>query len=475
MNRTKIVATIGPATRDPQVLEPLLAAGVDVVRLNFSHGSHDKHAEVLREVRRLSEALGRTVAVMQDLAGPKIRTGPMADPGAVLAQGARITLTSRDVPGSAEEVGLTWPDLPRNVHPGDILVLADGALSLRVERAGDQDIVCVVEVGGPLGSHKGINLPGRSINAPILTEKDRADLAFGLELGVDLVAVSFVRTGHDLHTVRTLCKEHGHPDVPLIAKIEKHEALANLDAIVAEADGIMVARGDLGVEIPIEQVPRAQKRLIRAANAAGKPVITATQMLKSMVDSPRPTRAEATDVANAILDGTDAVMLSEETAIGNHPVLAVTTMRKLASDVESDFPHQDWLRRFPCEAGRCSCEEAVAQAAVELAEDVGAAAIITCTMGGFTARMVAKRRPQPVLLATTPDPTIQRRLAPLWGVRTLQIEPRDDFASIERETITKALQAGIVQPGEPVVLTAGLPFQVSGTTNLIKVATAEWE
>jgi len=475
MNRTKIVATIGPASRDAAVLERMIAAGLDVVRLNFSHGTHEKHAAVLADVRRLAEQQGRTVAVLQDLAGPKIRTGPMAESDVYLDVGARLTLTTRKVPGSAQEVGLTWPDLPRNVNAGDILVLADGAITLRVERSGETDIVCRVEVGGPLTSHKGINLPGRSINAPILTEKDREDLAFGLELGVDLVAVSFVRTGHDLQTVRALCRELGHPDIPLIAKIEKHEALANLDQIVAAADGIMVARGDLGVEIPIEQVPRAQKRLIRAANAVGKPVITATQMLKSMVDSPRPTRAEATDVANAILDGTDAVMLSEETAVGNHPVLAVQTMVKLAVDVEAEFPHQEWLRRFPCERGRCSCEEAVAQAAVELAEDVGAAAIITCTMSGFTARMVAKRRPLPMLLATTPDPQIQRRLAPLWGVHALRIDPRDDFAAIEREAITRALQAGLVQPGEPVVLTAGLPFAVRGTTNLIKVATAEWE
>jgi pyruvate kinase len=474
MNRTKIVATIGPASRDAAVLEQLIAAGLDVVRLNFSHGNHEKHGQVLADVRRLAAQQGRNVAVLQDLAGPKIRTGPLAGPDVVLHAGEELVLTSRDVPGNAHEVGLTWPDLPRNVSAGDHLVLADGAITLRVERSGGQDIVCRVVVGGPLGSHKGINLPGRSINAPILTAKDRDDLAFGLAQGVDLVAVSFVRSGHDLETVRALCREHGHPETPLIAKIEKHEALANLEAIVAAADGIMVARGDLGVEIPIEQVPRAQKRLIRAANAAGKPVITATQMLKSMVEAPRPTRAEATDVANAILDGTDAIMLSEETAIGRHPVLAVETMDRLARDVESEFPHHDWLRRFPCDADDCCRGEAVAQAAVELAEDIGAAAIITCTMSGFTAKMVAKRRPRPQLLASTPDPVTQRRLAPLWGVRALRIEPQDDFTAIEREAITCALQAGLVQPGEQVVLTAGLPFPVRGTTNVIKVATAEW-
>ncbi|MEZ4389121.1 MAG: pyruvate kinase, partial [Candidatus Krumholzibacteriia bacterium] len=417
MTRTKIVATIGPASADPAVLEALIAAGLSVVRLNFSHGSHPEHAAVIARVRELATRLGKTVAILQDLAGPKIRTGPMAAEGVVLAPGAAFTLTSRDVPGDDREVGLTWPDLPRNVHHGDRLLLADGALELRVESAGDTDILCTVVVGGPLTSHKGINLPERSLSAPILTEKDRADLAFGLAQGVDLVAVSFVRSAHDLESVRALCTRHGQPDMPLIAKIEKHEALANIDAIVAAADGIMVARGDLGVEIPIERVPRAQKLLIGKANRAGKPVITATQMLRSMVDSPRPTRAEATDVANAILDGTDAVMLSEETAMGRYPVEAVKTMQRLASDVESDFPHDQWLRRFLCDGRDCTTEEAVSQVAVELAEDVGATAIITCTFGGTTARMVAKRRPQPHVLAVTPNAATARRLAVLWGVQ----------------------------------------------------------
>ena len=473
MIRTKIVATIGPASREPAVLERLLAAGVDVVRLNFSHGAHEEHAAVLADVRRLAAAQGRTVAVLQDLSGPKIRTGPMAAAGVVLEAGQTFTLTSRDVPGDAAEVGLTWPDLPHSVRPGDEILLADGLLSLRVEHATDTDVRCRVETGGPLTSHKGINLPGRSISVPILTEKDRADLAFGLAQGVDLVAVSFVRTAHDMRTVRDLCRELGRPDVPLVAKIEKHEALANIDEILPLCDGLMVARGDLGVEIPIEQVPRAQKMLIGKANAAGRPVITATQMLRSMVDAPRPTRAEATDVANAILDGTDAVMLSEETAIGRDPVHVVETMARLAADAESAFPHTEWLRRFPCAAG-CSGEEAVAQAAVELAGDIGAAAIIICTMGGGTARMVVKRRPSQALLALTPDAATQRQLAAVWGVQPMPMDFNEDFLAIEREALTRCLQAGVVQPGDHVVLTAGLPFLMRGTTNIIKVAVAEW-
>ncbi|MBD3220521.1 pyruvate kinase [bacterium] len=472
--RTKIVATIGPASRDPETLGRLMTAGLDVARLNFSHGRHEDHAAVIEAARELSEKLGVTFALLQDLSGPKIRTGTMAADDVVLSAGQRFTLTNRDVPGDAREVGLTWPDLPRTVHHGDRLLLADGALELVVESSGDTDIVCTVVVGGPLTSNKGINLPERSISAPILTDKDREDLAFGLAQGVDLVAVSFVRSAHDIQTVRRLCAKHGRPDVPLIAKIEKHEALANIDEIVAEADGIMVARGDLGVEIPIEQVPRAQKMLIRKANAAGKPVITATQMLKSMVDSPRPTRAEATDVANAILDGTDAIMLSEETAIGRYPVEAVRTMQKLATDVEGEFPHHHWMTRFPCRAGDCTIDEAVSQAAVELAEDVGASAIITCTLGGTTARMVAKRRPNPSVLAATPDQATARQLAVLWGVQPLLIEPQEDFANIERVAIRQALQEGVVQPGDAVVITAGIPFHQRGLTNLIKVAKAEW-
>ena len=391
-----------------------------------------------------------------------------------LEPGQALTLTSREVPGDGATVGLTWPELPRDVEAGDRLLLADGAIELRVESTTDTDIACTVLVGGALTSHKGINVPDRSLRTPALTAKDRADLAFGLEAGVDLVAVSFVRTAEDIASVRELCVAHGRPDVPLVAKVEKHEALENIDAIVAEADGIMVARGDLGVEIPIEQVPRAQKMLIARANRAGKPVITATQMLKSMVDAPRPTRAEATDVVNAILDGTDAVMLSEETAVGAYPVEAVRTMERLAAAVEADFPHADWMRRFPCAGEECTVEEAVSQNAVELAEDVNATAIISCTMGGTTARMVAKRRPAPCVLAVTPDAGTARRLAVIWGVRPLLIDLDDDFEAIERTAIAKALEEGLVKPGDKVVLTAGLPFQVRGLTNVIKVSVAEW-
>jgi pyruvate kinase len=378
------------------------------------------------------------------------------------------------VPGDAREIGLTYEKLPQNVAAGDRLLLADGALELRVDATTGTDIRCTVVIGGELRSHKGINLPDRSLDTPILTDKDRADLAFGLQQGVDYVAMSFVRTAADVRAVRDMVsnKCQGRTcEVPLIAKIEKHEALDNIEAILAAVDGLMVARGDLGVEIPVEQVPGVQKSLIARANALGKPVITATQMLRSMVESPRPTRAEVTDVANAILDGTDAVMLSEETAIGRYPVEAVRMMAGVAAEAEAMFPYDEWTHRHVQE-GSISIEEAVAHAAVQMAGEIGAAAIVTCTQSGSTTRQVAKYRPRERILAMTPDRETYRRLALVWGAEPLSIAASDDFDAIEREAVTCAASRSYVEPGQPIVLTAGMPFHVRGTTNLIKVARA---
>ncbi|MBE0566100.1 MAG: pyruvate kinase [Krumholzibacteria bacterium] len=473
MPKTKIICTIGPASRSPEVLEKLIQAGMNVCRLNFSHGTHTEHAALIRDIRATAARLAAPVAIMQDLAGPKIRTGSIADGGTVtLVAGRRLVLTNRDVPGDADQVGLTYPDLPLNVRAGDTILLADGAMQLRVDATTDTDVICTVEVGGELGSHKGINLPGRSINAAILSDKDKSDLVFGLEQGVDWIALSFVRTAHDVETVKKRIAAAGK-NTPLIAKIEKFEALDNIDEIIAAADGIMVARGDLGVEIPLERVPRAQKMLIARTNAAAKPVITATQMLKSMVDSPRPTRAEVTDVANAIYDGTDAIMLSEETAVGRYPVKAVEVMSRVALDVEGSFDYDAWLGR--CEDdSMLSFSAAVAHTAVEMARDIRAAAIITCTTSGSTTRLVARYRPAQVLLAITPHQQTALRLALVHGARPVVVDLADDALEMERVAVAAALQGGFVKPGQPVVITAGLPFQVAGTTNLIKVATAEW-
>ncbi len=473
MNKTKIICTIGPASRDPKTLEKLMEAGMNVCRLNFSHGTHEEHAALIKDIREVSGRLGLPVAILQDLAGPKIRTGKLKDREFVtLKPDATFVLTNRDVPGSDEEVGLTYDDLPHNVRPGDAILLADGAMELKVLSATDTDVKCTVITGGPLGSNKGINLPTRSINAPILSEKDKADLQFGLSQGVDFIAVSFVRTAHDVATVKKVIT-NAKLDTPLIAKIEKFEALDNIDEIIAIADGIMVARGDLGVEIPLESVPRAQKMLIHKTNAAAKPVITATQMLRSMVENPRPTRAEVTDVANAIYDGTDAIMLSEETAMGAYPVEAVKVMTSVAADTEAHFDYEAWGRRFE-KIGKLGFKSAVAHSAVAMANDIEAAAIITCTKSGGTTQLVARYRPRQALLTMTPVWQTALRMALVFGAIPVVTDMIDTAEGLERQAITQALQGGYVKPGQPVVITAGLPFNVSGTTNLIKVATAEW-
>jgi pyruvate kinase len=468
MPRTKIVCTIGPASRSPGTLARLAEAGMDVARLNFSHGSHSEHAAAIAGVRGIAERLGRPIAILQDLAGVKIRIGEIAGTAVRLERGAAFTLTTRRVAGDAREVSLDYPALAQCVRPGDALLLSDGEVELLVERASDTDIGCRVVAGGALSSHKGIHLPNRSIAAEGLTARDREDLAFGIAHGVDYVALSFVRSAADVLDARKFLGERG-ASIPLIAKIEKHEALASIDAILDAADGLMVARGDLGVETPLEHVPLLQKMLIDRANRAGKPVITATQMLLSMVENARPTRAEVGDVANAILDGTDAVMLSEETAAGRYPVEAVATMRRIAEDTETAFPYETWMRKFE-DRSLQSMPEAVAGAACELAEHVGAAVIVAWTESGTTARLVAKHRPRRPILALSTRPEAARRLALVWGVEPFVAEecPSTD-AMLERAPRIAAAR-GLLKPGEKAVITAGIPMGVAGSTNLIKAA-----
>ena len=467
MPRTKVVCTIGPASRSSETLEQLIRAGMDVARLNFSHGTQAEHLEVITAVRSIAARLGRPVAILQDLAGLKIRVGEIASGAVTLEAGAPFTLTTRQILGSRQEVSVPYPHLTEGLRPGDALRLSDGDLELEVIDTTERDVRCRVITGGTLASRKGVNLPGRAITGPTFTDKDRDDLAFGLRHDVDYVALSFVRTAGDVRDAKGVIQDHGST-VPLIAKIETQEALNNIDEIIDGGDGVMVARGDLGVALPLATVPRLQKMLIGRANRAGKPVITATQMLRSMQDSPRPTRAEATDVANAVLDGTDAVMLSEETAVGRFPVEAVTTMAAIAADAESIFPFDGWMRRF--ETGGPP-PEAVARAACTLAADVNAAAIITCTQSGGTARRVAQYRPRCSILAPTPHADTYRRLALVWGVTPLlnQSQPTTD------ELIDGALRAALatarVRRGQCVVITAGVPVGRPGATNLIKVET----
>ncbi|NLG35950.1 MAG: pyruvate kinase [Lentisphaerae bacterium] len=467
MRNTKIVCTIGPASDSRETLGRMMEAGMNVARLNFSHGTCEEHAEKIALIRGLAEEKRLPVAILQDLAGPKIRTGKFAEGSVDLKPGDAFTLTSREVEGNEREVGLTYRELPQDVQPGDTLLLADGALEFRVEAVEGEDIRCRVVLGGRLSSHKGINLPSRSIRAPILTEKDYGDLAFGLAQGVDFVALSFVRSAADIEVAREFMRKQGVIR-PIIAKIEKHEALGELDGIMEAVDGVMVARGDLGVDIPPEKVPTAQRRIIEKANLAGKPVITATQMLKSMTDAPRPTRAEVTDVTNAVLEGSDAVMLSEESAMGSYPVEAVAMMSRIAEEAEKAYTREIWWRRVLQEEARDE-SEAIARAACSLAETLRAKALVVTTQTGGTARLAAKVRPRQPILAGTTDPDVYRRLALVRGVRSMMIRPVEKLVDLYAEMHRAGKATGVLQSGDVVVTTAGYPLGKAGASNIIKV------
>jgi len=467
MRRTRIVATLGPACQDETTLQAIIQAGLDVVRVNFSHGTHENHARQIALVRRLAAEAGRVIAVMQDLAGPKLRVGELRDGAATLKPGAVVTLTTEEVVGDAQRFTVRYPGLARDVRPGERILLDDGLLELEVLGSQGTEVRCRVVVGGTLLPHKGVNLPGTTLSTPSITDKDRADLAFGLAQGVDYVAQSFVRAAADVEELKTLIASHG-ATTPVIAKIEKPQALADLDRIIAVSDGSMVARGDLGVEIPAEQVPGHQKTIIRKCNDQGRPVITATQMLQSMIENPRPTRAEASDVANAILDGSDAVMLSGETAVGRYPVAAVQTMARIAETVDRDFPYREWFRRSQMETAR-TITDAIGQATCEIAYELKAAAIITSTRSGFTARMVARHRPAVPIIATTAEQRTLHQMALIWGVVPLlvpQCVNTDEMIALGERA---ALEAGLVRPGDVVVFTAGVPPAVTGRTNMLKV------
>lgn len=465
--RTKIVVTLGPASRPPGVLRSLIEAGVDVVRLNFSHGDHEEHEAAISLVRDLADGLDRPVAILADLAGPKIRIGELHGGVIDLAAGEKFTLTTRELVGDRSRVSVNYAGLPRDVKPGEPILLNDGLLELKVESVQGEDVHTQVIVGGRLTAHKGVALPMTRLSVPCLTKKDRADLRFGLERGIDFVGLSFVRTAADVEDARAVIAEMGF-DAPLIAKIELHEALDHLEAITGASDGIMVARGDLAVDASYERVPMIQKRIIRLANQAGKPVITATQMLRSMVDNPRPTRAEATDVANAVFDGTDAVMLSEESAVGSYPVEAVRVMDRIVRSAEAELDYGGALlrRERMTEQGRV-IPGAVARAACFISQDVGASAIVTPTSSGRTARAIARYRPAQPIVAITPDQGTYRRLALSWGVTPLLVGDllsTDDMIEKSKDAV---IRAGMLTPGDTLVITAGHPIGVSGSTNLI--------
>ena len=466
--RTKIVCTMGPACAGA-VLAQLLAAGMNVARLNFSHGSREEHAGWIRRIRELSEQLRLPVAILQDLAGPKVRIGEVPGGEVTLKDGEEFALSVGEAAGPDSGASVNYPQIITETPVGARILLADGNLELRVEAKAPRVLRCRVVAGGVLRSQVGINFPGHSPSVPALTPKDYEDLRFGLAQGVDFVALSYVRSARDVLAAREFIRGQG-AETPIIAKIEKHEALGQLAEILAAADGLMVARGDLGVEVPLERVPLLQKQIIAAANRAGKPVITATQMLLSMVDHSRPSRAEATDVANAILDGTDAVMLSEETAAGHYPVEAVKFLDQVSRATEESFPYTAWLRSRAAE-GRGLIPESVSFAACEMALDLEAAAILTNTDGGGTARLISRFRPQTRIIALTSRPETWRRLCLSWGVLPLLAPASQDIDEMLRVVVAEAVQAGLLQAGDRVIITAGTPIGTRGTTNLIKAAT----
>ena len=468
--KTKIVCTIGPASESSQIIEAMIRAGMNVARLNFSHGTQEEHLRKIKTIRQIADRLKEPVAILQDLSGPKIRVGNVKEGGVELRRGEGFSLTNREIMGDEKRVSVTYPSLPDEVKPGDTILLADGTIELQVLGNSGQDIQCRVVVGGVLTSHKGINFPTRSILASAFTEKDRQDLLFGIQHGVDLIGLSYVKEAADIGEVKRMLEKES-ADIPVIAKIERKEALEHIDEILLASDGIMVARGDLGMETPLERIPNVQKMLIRKANGLGKPVITATQMLRSMVDHTRPTRAEVTDVVNAIYDGTDAVMLSEETASGRFPVEAVQMMAKIAQASEEEFPFDKFLKRET--EGRTNLPQAISHAASLLAEEVDAVAIVTPTESGSTTRWVSKLRPRQPILALSRHLSTIRRLNLCWGVYPVLVPDWKDTDDMLERAKRMPKELGIASTGDKIVIIAGVPISIPGTTNLIKVEIME--
>ncbi|MFO5491539.1 MAG: pyruvate kinase [Cuspidothrix sp.] len=466
--RTKIVATIGPATSSPEMLKAIIQAGATTLRLNFSHGTHADHQRSIRLIRQTAFELNTPVAILQDLQGPKIRLGRFENGSIILAKGDRFTLTNRPVDGTQEISCVTYDYLAEEVPVGSNILLDDGKVEMVVEEINREkgDLHCRVTVPGKLSNNKGVNFPGVYLSIKPMTDKDREDLMFGLDQGVDWVALSFVRNPQDIIEIKELISSTGK-NVPVVAKIEKHEAIEQMEAVLSLCDGVMVARGDLGVELPAEDVPVLQTRLIATANRLGIPIITATQMLDSMVNNPRPTRAEVSDVANAILDGTDAVMLSNETAVGSFPVEAVATMARIAERIEQEDAQNQNSRQS--RDNRRSIPNAISQAVGQIAENLGAAAIMTLTQTGATARNVSKFRPKTPILAITPHVNVARQLQMVWGVRPLLVLELPSTGQTFQAAINVAQEKKLLTEGDLVVMTAGTLQGVSGSTDLIKV------
>lgn len=469
MRRTKIICTVGPATSTPERLQALVEAGMNVVRLNFSHGDHEFHAQTIRRLRQISSEQRKPIALMQDLCGPKIRLGVLPAAGLTVEAGQEVSFVLRQEGSSLEELPLPIPTLFAMVRIGEPILINDGRVKLNVTKRDPDTIRAAVKIGGVISSHKGVNLPETRLPMTSITEKDLLDLRFGIQSGVDWVAVSFVRSPADLEPAQRMIEAAG-AKIRIIAKIERREAVEQFDSILQVADGIMIARGDLGVEMPIDQVPLIQKDIIRRSNQAGKPVITATQMLESMISAPDPTRAEATDVANSILDGTDAVMLSGETAVGQYPIAAVQVMHNIAVRTEQSLPEGS-RHYWSYPAGSLSVTESVAEAVCKIAYEVGARAILCNTSSGGAAKLVSKYRPTTPIMALTVEEITYRQLALSWGVEPYLIPPVSNTEQMLMKVVKTVTERGLAKNGDKVVFTSGVPIGVSGTTSLINVHT----
>jgi len=470
MSRTKVICTLGPASSDEKTITALAKAGMNVARINFSHGSHEEIKELISHVRNVSAKLELPLAILGDLAGPKIRIGELEDDSVTLEEGKEITITTRDVIGNAQLISTTYHNIVSDVNCGDRILIDDGNIELVVDKVRPEDVKAIVIIGGELKPRKGMNLPGVTVSAPAISTKDFKDIEFAVKEKFDLLALSFVRSPEDVLKAKKLVANY-NSDIPVIAKIEKEEAVDSFDEVLAIADGIMIARGDLGVELPSEQVPLIQKRLISKCNFQGKPVITATQMLESMIHNPRATRAETSDVANAVIDGSDAVMLSGETAVGKFPVLAAETMRRIIEGVEREIGEGRSMTESAHEES--NVEDAVTAAACRAAEMLDARAIVAYTQSGSTAMRLSKYRPRTRIYAFTPDESIRRRLAVYWGIRTVLVEAALDTDGMMSTANRIAIESKLAKRDDVIVITSGTPINEPGTTNMINVHTVK--
>lgn len=468
MRKTKIVCTLGPSTDQPGILRQLLENGMNVARFNFSHGDYAEHKGRLDQLRALSKELDVSIPAMLDTKGPEIRLGEFENGKEQLTAGQKFILTSRNVKGTKEISSITYKELPHDVSVGGRIMLDDGLISLRIESITDTDIVCTVENDGVIKTKKGVNVPGVHLSMPYMSQRDRDDILFGIEQGYDLISASFTRSAQDIMDIRHLLDEH-NANIRIIAKIENQEGIDNIDEILSVADGIMVARGDMGVEIPFEKIPAIQKMIIEKVYKAGKIVVTATQMLESMIENPRPTRAEITDIANAIYDGTSAIMLSGESAVGKHPVEAVQAMTRIAQTTEADIDYKKRFDHFYQKTENRDITAAISHATVTTAHDLNAAAIVTVTKSGTTARMISKFRPYTQIVGATTSDKVYRQLVLSWGVFPVKCDEKKNTDALFDHAVEVSKKANVLKHGDIAVITAGIPLGISGTTNMLKV------